>query len=277
MHDDIARRDARSLCGNCERRFAILRRGPDLDLVAAHVRGGVLRFHGGMRQERHFVFGLDAVVDLRERRGKVTIAAPDSGLLGEEAGAQILPEALGGDLLVLSFLPGDFERRERLFCPPPVVGNDRHRTLEAHQLAHARHPGKPGIIHRLQLTSQNRTLNQRGVQHVRQADVDAVDRRTAHLVERVQPFARGADEPPFAGVLEPDVMRWGHARGSLGHLAEAEYASARQVRDGAALGSALRGGHVPPGGGGGDQHLARGRAGKAQCLLGAAHGSAAAG
>ena len=125
---------------------------------------------------------------------------------------------------------------------------------------------------------EHRTLHDRGVQHVRQAHVDGVDRLARDLVGDVEPPLRRADQLPVLRILQA-----GPAPAAASAAAAAATRPNVTVRP---LGRwvmtlfaarALGGRHVPARGGGGDQHLARGGAGLAQVVLRRADGAAGAG
>ena len=274
VNDHVARRHAggRAAAGAKPRRSASAPRSrPD-----RRERGlCVLRLHGGVSEERDLVLGLDPPVDLGERGGNVAVLAPDPGVVGAKAGAQIS--------LMLSLVTLPFSPSSQVMSSARTAFFARHQSSAMTATASSscttlRTPCMPAtfeIVDRFQLAPEHRSMNERGVEHVGQAHVDAVDRLAPHLVDGVQPPRGLADERPVLRVLERDLAGGTILRGGCGDLAETDRRPLGRWVMTLFLRAAFRGRHVPLRGGRGDQHLARGGAGLAQRLLRVADRSAA--
>ena len=84
-----------------------------------------------------------------------------------------------------AFVPLDRQRVERGLGLPPGVGHDRDGVVaDLHDLLHARHALDLGGVEALHLAAEHRAILDRGVEHARQLEVDAVDLLAGHLVER---------------------------------------------------------------------------------------------
>ena len=111
-----------------ERRFAVLRSGPDLALVRGIKRGGVQRLHRGVVLVRIIVDRLDLLGGARDRGLGVAVLVADKGRLRiVEALGQPLGDRRAGDLGVVAFVPHDRQRIERGLGVPPGVGDRRRR------------------------------------------------------------------------------------------------------------------------------------------------------
>jgi hypothetical protein len=241
------------------------------------MRGAVLRFHGGMRQERHRVFGLDPFRGARERLGDISGLAPNTRFVRVEPAAHEVRDGVTRDAAVVAVVPGDRERVGSLLGVPERIGDDRDRILERHDLPHARQAAGLGVIDRLERPLEHRALHQRGVEHSGKLHIDAVGGAAQHLVGRVEPSCRLADERPVLGVLERDVRGRRHARGRFRDRAIANGAAARGVRHDASLRLAFGARNTPARSCRRDQHLARSGAGLAQHHFRIADRAAAAG
>src|SRR5207344_2280201 len=122
-----------------------------------------------------------------------------------------------------------------------------------------------------------RALHDGGVQHAGQVNVDGVDRLARDLVRNIQPPLPGTDQLPVLRILQRDLCRGRHIGGVRGDTAEGRGASARTMGDDAVGGGTFLGGHVPRGGGGRNEQLARGGARAPQVVLRRRDGTAGAG
>ncbi|MGY3465799.1 hypothetical protein ACVW0I_002670 [Bradyrhizobium sp. LM6.11] len=161
---------------------------------------------------------------------------------------------------------------------PPGVGNDRDRGIaDLDDLLDALHPGDLGFVKALHLAAEHRAVLDRGVQHARQLDVDAVDHGAGGLLGGVEPLHALADQLPVLGVLQLDVGRWRQLGRGLGDLAVGRGLARGRMGDDAVGGRAFGCRHFPRLGGGLDQHHARGGAALADVVLRRADAAAAAG
>src|SRR5512144_3212628 len=108
-------------------------------------------------------------------------------------------------------------------------------------------------------------------------NVDGVDRRARDLVRNVEPRLPGADQLPVLRILQLDLCRGRDLGGLCGDTAERRGTSARTVGDHAVRRRTFSSRHVPAGGGGRNEHLARGGAGTPQVVLRRGDGAAGAG
>ncbi|MET3323489.1 hypothetical protein ABIF54_000742 [Bradyrhizobium japonicum] len=259
--------------------LAVLRAAPDLAFVRGVERRGVHRLHRGVVLVRVVVDGLDLLDGAGNRRLGVAVLVADIGRLPVvEAFRQPLRNRLAGDLGVVAFVPDDRQRFQRGLGVPPGVGNDRDRGIaDLDDLLDAFHAGDLGLVIALQLAAEHRAVLDRGVQHARQLDVDAVDHRAGGLVGGVEAQHALADQLPVLRILQLDVGRRRQLGRSLGDLAVGCGPARRRMGDDALRGGAFRRRHFPRIGGGLDQHHARGGAALADIVLRRADAAAATG
>jgi hypothetical protein len=96
-----------------------------------------------------------------------------------------------------------------------VVGDDRDRIVEPHDLAHALDGERRRIIHALQPPAEHGRLRQRRDLHAGRPDVDAVDSGAVDLRRRIEPLRRRADELEVFRLLERHVG-WDRQAGCVG-------------------------------------------------------------
>ena len=83
---------------------------------------------------------------------------------------------------------------ERGLGVPPGVGDDGDGVVaDLHHLLDALHARDLGFVEALQLAAEHRAVLDRGVEHSRQLDVDAVDHLAGGLVDGVEPLDALAD------------------------------------------------------------------------------------
>src|SRR5262249_40355370 len=127
---------------------------------------------------------------------------------------------------VLAFVPLDRHAIERGLRPPPAVGDDRHGRIAifltarpeigvppwtfALDLDHGVNAGAildDTEVVALQSAAEDRTRLDRGVEHPRQIDVDAVDRLAGHLERNVAIFLLRPDQCELIRSFDLDVFR----------------------------------------------------------------------
>ncbi len=267
MDHGVAVRQTGGGGGRRKRRFGVLRRHPDLDPSGRDVRGAGLRLHGRVREERNAVFGLDPLGGAGERRGDIAGRLRNRRIGRIEASANVCADRFARHLAVAAVVPDDRQRVGRAFGPPPAIGDDGDGIRQAHDVPDALHVLDRCFVHRLQPALEDGAVDDRRVKHVRQPDVDGVDRLAGDFVGDLQPPARGAGKLPVLGVFELHLFRRRHPGGVFGDLAERQAPLARGVGDDAVGGNALRRRHAPARGSRRNQHFTRGGAGLTQVVL----------
>ncbi|MGY3508453.1 hypothetical protein ACVIQY_001428 [Bradyrhizobium sp. USDA 3051] len=279
VHVALLRRQARRFQRGREGCLAILRAAPDLAFVRRVERRGVHWLHGGVVLVGIAVDGLDFFGGTGNRRLRVAVLVADIGRLPViEALGQPFRDRLARDLGVVALVPDD---RQRLQCGlgvPPGVGNDGDRGVaDLDDLLDAFHAGDLGFVIAFQLAAEHRAILDRGVQHARQLDIDAVDHGAGGLLGGVQPLHALADQLPVLGVLQLDLGRRRQLGRGLGDLAVGRGLAGRRVGNDAVGGRAFGRRHFPRLGGGLDQHHACGGTALADVVLRRADAAAAAG
>ncbi len=161
---------------------------------------------------------------------------------------------------------------------PPGVGDDGDgAVVDPHHLLDAFHAHDLGFVEAFQLAAEHRAILDRGIEHARQLDVDAVDHLAGGLVFGVEPHHALAGDLPVFWVLELDVGGRFEFGGGFHHLAVGRRLSRRLMGDDAVGGGAFGDRHLPFVGGGLHQHHARGGAALADIFLAGADAAAAAG
>jgi hypothetical protein len=245
--------------------------------VAFHERGAVHRLERRVVEEGRVILGLDPLRG-RGERGLDLAVVPrhrNPGIL--QAEAHELADARSGGRAVRARVPFDRQELQHLARAPPVVGDYRDRVLELHHADEAAQAQDPLVWDGNELPAEHRALRDGGVGHAGELHVDAEHRLADHLVVDVEAVRRAAEEVPVLGVLELHLARRLELRGGGRDLAEADLPARRSVNDGAVLSVAVRRVDLPALRRGGDQHLARGRAGLAEVFLRSADRLAAAG
>ena len=253
-----------------------LRAEPDVAAIRAHMHRAVHRLHGGMRQQRQLIDRLERAGGARHGLGDIAI------LHGDHAGPlQRLLMQRGqigaGEIGVGARVPGDVERRQALLRRPHVIGDHRHRIVEAHHLAHALDGLRLAVVEARELAAEHRAGRHRRDLHARKPDVDAELRLAVDLVGSVEALGGLADQLECARILERHVVGHRQLRGRLGERPIGELAPGRRMDHLALLGAAGERIDVPGLGCGRHQHAAGGRAGAAQRLPEGAHRGRAAG
>ena len=129
---------------------------------------------------------------------------------------------------------------------PPGVGDDGDGVVvDLHDLLDALHAGDLGFVVALQLAAEHRAGLDRGVEHARQLDVDAVDHLAGGLVDGVEPLERLPAIFQSFGSFSLTSVGGVELGGGFRHLAVGRGASRRRVRDDAVGGGAFRRRHLP--------------------------------
>ncbi|MEY9170422.1 hypothetical protein ABIF15_001654 [Bradyrhizobium elkanii] len=184
VHVDLLRRQAGGLERRGEGRLAILRAAPHLAFVRRVEHGGVHRLHRGVVLVRIVVDRLDLLGSSSDRRLGIAVLVADVGRLRiVETFGEPCRDRLAGDLGVGAFVPDDRQRIQRGLGVPPGVGDDGNGAVaDLHHLLDALHAGDLGFVKALHLAAEHRAILDRGIQHARQLDVDAVDHLAGGLV-----------------------------------------------------------------------------------------------
>ncbi len=204
MHSDLLRRYPTDLAAHHLHARLVLRRRPDVYAVGAHVRGAIHRLHRGVREERHFVHGLDALHRCRQRGDRVAVVSSDGAILGGALRKQA-GDARAGDLGDRAFIPGDLQGVATLFRRPIAVADHGDAARDLHDVADAGDCLRGGCVKAHDFAAEHRAArNERG-QHARHAHVDSELRCAVHLEARVEAFRRLASEAPVLRIFELHV------------------------------------------------------------------------
>jgi hypothetical protein len=215
-----------------QRRVAVLRRDPDLDLVAVDQRCAVHRLHRRMGQERRAVHCLDRLRRTVQRRGDVTLLLAERGLLGIQSLHEEFGDLRAVHLAVAGFVPDDLQLAQRGLRLPPFVGHHGNGVVtHRYHLAHARHRLDPVGIERHQLAAEHRTLRDRCVQHVRKLHVDGIYLLAVELVLGIQSLHALANDLPLARLFHRNVGGHRQLRRIGRHLAVTQRSPARSMGD----------------------------------------------
>ena len=276
VHSDFLRRYPTDLAADHLNARLVLRRRPDVHGTGTDVRGAIHRLHRGVREERHFVDGLDALCCAGQRGDGVAVVASDGavlrGALGEQAG-----DARAGDLRNRALIPGDLQGIATLFRRPIAIADHGDAARDLHDVPDTGDGVRGGRIKAADLATEHRAACHYRGQHPGHADIDAELSRAVHLEARVEALRRLTGEAPVLRILERHVRGHGKRRRSLRQRAVCEPPVGRGVNHRASFGAAARRLHPPRLRGRRDQHGARLRARHAQRLPGRAHTRAAAG
>ena len=193
MHKDFGRIEA----GNIRRRLLcvglVLRGRPHIASLRGHVRGAVLRLHGGMRQKRNFVDGLDfsrGVLDLC--LGIAVLSRDVSGPAG--ALRKQFADRLARGRGVGAFVPLHIERPAALHRRPRVVGDHGDAARDLRHVLDARNGFGFACIEACHLAAEYRAARDHGIEHVFPPHIDAELRPAIHLIGSVEPPGRLAND-----------------------------------------------------------------------------------
>src|SRR5262249_36012493 len=126
MDGDLLFIDPQSLRHQSAPGSGILRRCPDLDIVALRMRRAVHRLKRGMSNKWIGISGLDRATDAAESGLDVAITAPALLWRRMREGCRLLRKTRAALLPRLPFVPDDLELLARLFGLPPARRNDRN-------------------------------------------------------------------------------------------------------------------------------------------------------
>ena len=262
-----------------ERGLAVLRSAPDLASIRGIECRGIQRLHRGVVLIGIVVNRLDLLGGARDGDFRLAILIADKGRLG---GIKTFLKPFGDrcarNLGVVAFIPND---RQSLKCGlgmPPGIGNDRDGAVaDFHDLLDALHVRDFGFVEAFHLAAEHRAILDRGMEHSRQFDIDAVSHLAGGLVSGIEAFDVFADELPVLRILQLDVGWRVEPSGGFDHLAKGRRASRRRVRDHAVGGAAFRSRYIPFIRSRLDQHHARGGATLAHIFLRGSDAAAAGG
>jgi hypothetical protein len=180
----------------------ILRGNPDLDVISSDMRRAGLRLHGRVGEERHSVIGKNPPCCSRESGRRIASRAADLRFGRMQACTYQLGNALHRYACIPTRVPRDLQRVGSTLRMPPGIRDDRYSIRHAHDAAHAAHFRNGAFVYISERALEYRTLQDGRVEHVRQPDIDRVDRPSGHLVGQVEPPTRGADQLPLARILQ---------------------------------------------------------------------------
>ena len=257
--DDLARH-VRRLGGN-----------PHIAALGLNMHRRVHRLHRRVREKRQCVFGLeDPVGGLYHRHG-VAVVASINQVIRIEDRALFGMDALDRQVAERTRRPVDVELARRALRMPERVRADRDAGADAHDIMHAGQCLDVGVVAPQSCTERWRTHDD-GRELLGLVHVEAVGRRTRHLVGRVRPRQRLADHGELLTLLQVDETRHRQQRrrgddvGVGQRLAGdgvAQHAATGRF-DGIPVDAPALGRRAP-------QHLACGRADLAQLLPAPAH------
>ncbi len=107
-----------------------------------------------------------------------------------------------------ALIPGNRQRfQRRLGLPPGVSHHSDGVVADLNDFLDARHGRDLGSIEAGDRATENRAGADGGIEHARQPEIGAIDLLAVQLVHCVEPLHRLADNGPFAGRLELDLLR----------------------------------------------------------------------
>ncbi len=178
---------------------------PDIAAVLGHMDSAIHRLHGGVRQERHLVDGIDLLGDARYRLGKVAIA-PGGHAFVLRGARHLLDDAFRRDVRVRSVVPFDVERREPLHRGPHMIADHSDGIVDLDHLPHALDRHRLAVVDAFELAAKDGTCRDGREFHAGDHCVDAELGLAVHLLRRVETLGGRADEGEVLGVLERDLV-----------------------------------------------------------------------
>src|SRR5207244_6196411 len=170
-----------------------LRRRPDVHAVGTHVRGAIHRLHRGVREERHFVHGLDALCCSGERRNRVTVVASDGAVLRGALGEQDR-DARAGDLRNRALIPGDLQSIATQLRRPIAIADHGDATRDLHDVPDTGDGFRGGRIKAADLAAEHRAACHYRGQPSWHADIDDDMSHDYHTEERYEVTCRRYSE-----------------------------------------------------------------------------------
>src|ERR1700716_775908 len=259
--------------------LAVLRSAPDLAFVRGIERRGVQRLHRGVILVRVIVHRLELLGGARDGSLGVAILVADEGWLrGIKTLLEPFRDRRARDLGVVAFVPNDRQGFKRGLGVPPGVGDDGDGAVaDPHHLLDALQVHDFGFVEAFQFAAEYRAVLDRGIEHARQLDVDAVRHLAGDLVSGVEALDAFADELPVLRILQLDVRRRLEPGCGFDPLAIGRRASGRRMGDDAVGGGTFRSRYLPIIRSSLDQHRARGGTALAHIFLRGSDAAAAAG
>ncbi len=220
VNSNIPDRNAQRRRDHLRPRCRVLRRCPDLNAIALHMRRAVLRLQAGMRQERIGIGRIDYFRRACEGAGRVAIPPQDlRGRLRSRCGRSPSKArtALPGRGTAAPF---DLQALPRLVGGPPRIGDDRYAVAQAlrviatvndERVAHAGLILYDADIGADDLAAEHRTFLEHGVKHARHRHIDAEQWLSGDDLRIVHAALRVADDREVARVLQRyrcEIGRW---------------------------------------------------------------------
>ena len=220
---DILRRHAQKFRHGSAARLRILRRRPDLDLVAIDPRGAVDRLHRHVRDEGVGIVGGHALGGLGHRRAHIAGRVDrQGGRLAFGIGRQLRPSG-GGLEGGGAVAPLDLQRRAGALGVPGRVSKDGDTAGQAfiflgaghdEGVLHAAHRLDRGQIGRFHLGALHAGFVEGGVDHARHHGIDAVILLAGHDGAVVHAGLEAADQAEGLGVFHGHARRVRRGKGS---------------------------------------------------------------
>ena len=228
-------------------------------MIADDVRDRVRHLHRRMGVIRDKIISRDVARGRGERVVDITLAAHDMTWLFRR---RLELRSIDGRVVarIGSEIPGDLQLLPALLRRPRIGGDDgnaaqwvearwNRRCGNFHHLHHARDFQRLRGIEGDNFAAIDWAAFDRRVLHARQHDVDAVGRLAADHVIEIDDRNRLADVTAFARRLEPQihmiVRRHLQRGGDLGHIAERQLPSGRDMDHHMIAGAAIFGVDVP--------------------------------
>ena len=234
---------------------------PDFASTRRQMHGAIHRFHGGMRQEGHFVMRLDFFTVRQRLVGIADLLGDEAALLAGRL--YLFPDQSRVDAAVDARVPRDDERIETALGGPHMVADHRHHIVQHDNLLHTGNFLCRAVVDMADFAAKNRARRDGGELQAGQHHIDAIDFLAVDFGGSIQPLQRLADQ---LEILRRFQGRIGRRRATclIRQFAITERTVARLMHDNPVLGRAGRGIDVPLFRGGRDQQCPRARGGFAQ-------------
>jgi hypothetical protein len=99
-------------------------------------------------------------------------------------------------LPIAAIVPAHPQRVGGTLGAPPGIGDDGNRIRHADHAPHALERRDRSLVDRFECAAEHRALHDRSVKHVRQLDIDRVDRLGCDLLSDIESLLRRAGEFP---------------------------------------------------------------------------------